>query len=163
MQKVFTIIFIFLFLTSFLPLRALYLIKENSKLLNEIVLDTITEDAVNLSDFGRDYLIKNIKKCSQGAATGVFSNQLHFRKLDGESELITSEADKIQKKCLRNYVLNAPTSQEAITRNAKLAQYALAPYTTDEMSLIFSDAVSDNYANTADALNAEDKQSEKLL
>ena len=163
MPKPFLVVIISLLLIWILLLRAAFLIEDNSELLAEFSLDTIAEDAESLSDFDRDYLILNIRKCSRSAAYDVFYNQLHFRKFDSESELINTEAGKIQKKCLRDYVLNAPTSQEAITRNAKLAQYALSPYTTDEMSLIFSDAVSDNYANTADALNAEDKQSEKLL
>lgn len=163
MPKIFSTIFILAFLTCTLLLRCLYLNIENSKLLSEVALDTIREDAVNLSDFNRDYLIQNIRSCSRGAAAKVFNKQIQFRELNRESELIISEANKIQKKCLRDYVLNAPTSQEALSRNAKLAQHALAPYTTDEMSRMFSDVVSDNYANTSATLNAEDKQSEKLL
>lgn len=163
MPKPFLVVIISLLLICILLLRAAFLIEDNSELLAEFSLDTIAEDAEGLSDFDRDYLILNIRKCSQSAAYDVFYNQLHLRKFDSESELISLEADKIQKKCLRDYVLNAPTSQEAITRNAKLAQYALAPYITDEMSLIFSDAVSDNYANTSVILNAGDKHPEKLL
>ncbi len=163
MPKPFLVVIISLLLICILLLRAAFLIEDNSKLLAEFSLDTIAGDAESLSDFDRDYLILNIRKCVQSAAYDVFYNQLHFRKFDSESELITLEADKIQKKCLRDYVLNAPTSQEAFSRNTKIAQHALAPYNTDEMSRIFSDTVADNYANTSVALNAEDKQSEKLL
>ncbi len=163
MPKPFLVVIISLLLICILILRAAFLIEDNRKLLAEFSLDTIAEDAEGLSDFDRDYLILNIRKCSQSAAYDVFYNQLHFRKFDSESDLITSEADKIQKKCLRDYVLNAPTSQEAISRNAKLAQHALAPYTTDELSRMLSDAVSDSYANTSATSNAEDKHSEKLL
>lgn len=163
MPKTFLVLIISLLLMCILLLRAAFLIEDNSKLLAEFSLEKIAEDAESLADFDRDYLTLNIRKCSQSAAYDVFYNQLNFRKFNRESELIISEADKIQKKCLRNYVLNAPTSQEAHSRNAKLAQHALAPYSTDEMSRIFSDAVTDNYVNTSDALNAEDKQSEKLL
>ena len=163
MPKPFLVVIISLFLICILLLRAAFLIEDNSKLLAEFSLDTIAEDVEGLSDFDRDYLILNIRKCSQSAANDVFYYELHFRKFDSESDLITSEADKIQKKCLRDYVLNAPTSQEAISRNAKLAQHALAPYTTDEMSRIFSDAITDTYVNASATLTSKDKHSEKLL
>lgn len=163
MPKPFLVVITSLLLICILLLRAAFLIGDNSKLLAEFSLDKIAEDAESMSGFDRDYLTLNIRKCSKSAAYDVFYNQLQFRKLNRESELIISEADKIQKKCLRDYVLNAPTSQEATSRNAMLSRHALAPYTTDEMSRMFSDAVSDNYANTSDALNTEDKHSKKLL
>ncbi|WP_333971262.1 hypothetical protein, partial [Alteromonas mediterranea] len=161
--KAFLVVIISLLLICILLLRAAFLIEDNSKLLAEFSLDKIAEDAESLSDFDRDYLILNIRKCSQSAAYDVFYNQLHFRKFNRESELITSEAVKIQKKCLRDYVLNAPTSQEALSRNAKLAHHALAPYNTDEMSRIFSDAIIVNYVNTSATLSSKDKHSEKIL